>query len=134
MVSEEEDSSDESLHEEEVGIDHTPVTEQTREEPDNVAIQSEEDEPHYYSMSEDISEDEEEEMDTFGKLSRPLKRERDGSSSEDDIPLAELSKRLKFRAERQRELQSGSSDDDVPLAELARHIQTQYDEETGSDE
>ena len=134
VVSEEEDSSDELLHEEEVGIDHTPVTEQTREEPDNVAIQSEEDEPHYYSMSEDISEDEEVEMDTFGKLSRPLKRERDGSSSEDDIPLAELSKRLKFRAERQRELQSGSSDDDVPLAELARPTQTQDDEETGSDE
>ena len=72
VVSKEEDSSDELLNEE-VGVDHAPVTEHTREEPvgqdqGNVAIQSEEDEPHYSSMSESISEDEGEEMGTFGKL------------------------------------------------------------------
>ena len=36
MASEEEDSPDELLNEEEVGVDHALVTEQTREEPDNV--------------------------------------------------------------------------------------------------
>ena len=35
---------------------------------------------------------------------RPLKRERERSSSEEDIPLAELSKRLKLRNDRQREI------------------------------
>ena len=33
-----------------------------------------------------------------------MKRQREGSSSEDDIPLAELSKRLKLRATREKEL------------------------------
>ena len=53
------------------------------------------------SMDEALSEKSSEEaMD----LMRPLKRERERSSSEEDIPLAELSKRLKLRNDRQREI------------------------------
>ena len=70
------------------------------------------------SNSERIVEERSEEgMD----LIRPLKRWREGSSSEDDIPLAELSKRLKMREDTQREIEEAwSSEDDVPLAELRR--------------
>ena len=39
-------------------------------------------------------------------LVRPLKRQRAGSTSEEDIPLAELSKRLKLRNARQKEIES----------------------------
>ena len=70
------------------------------------------------SKDEDIAEDRrEEDMD----LIRPLKREREGSSSEEDIPLAELSKRMRMREDIQREIEEAwSSEDDVPLADLRR--------------
>ena len=55
----------------------------------------------FYSMDEESEGDgEEETMD----LIRPFKRVRGGSSSEEDIPLAELSKRLRLRSERQNEI------------------------------
>ena len=76
-----------------------------QEDPDDQITQGEE---KYYSMSEDESEAEEEDMDTRQQLSRPMKRQRDGSSSEDDIPLAELSRRIKRRNERQEEMNAAS--------------------------
>ena len=60
---------------------------------------------NFYSMSEELDM-EEENMDIPEDLIRPLKRQRDGSSSEDDIPLAELSKRLRTRSTRQAEIEA----------------------------
>ena len=75
----------------------------------------------FYSMSED-SGDHDEEMDTLQRLTRPLKRQREGSSSEDDIPLAELSRRLKRRNTNQEEVEDMVSEDDIPLAELSKRL------------
>ena len=74
-----------------------------------------------YSMSED-SGDHDEKMDTLQRLTRPLKRQREGSSSEDDIPLAELSRRLKRRNTNQEEVEDMISEDDIPLADLSKRL------------
>ena len=55
------------------------------------------------SSSEDEEEMGNEQADPKERMKRLVKREREGSSSEDDIPLAELQKRLKYRSKRQRE-------------------------------
>ena len=71
------------------------------------------------------SDSEENCMDTGQDLVRPLKRQREGSSSEEDIPLAELSKRLKLRQAREQEV--GLIEPRVikhtnPLSRLLGHI------------
>ena len=75
----------------------------------------------FYSMSEN-SEDHDDKMDTLQRLTRPLKRQREGTSSEDDIPLAELSRRLKRRNTNQEEIEDMMSEDDIPLAELSKRV------------
>ena len=47
--------------------------------------------------SEDSSSSESEGGDPLSKIAKRYRRERDGSSDEEDIPLAELSGRLKAR-------------------------------------
>ena len=81
------------------GVDHGSGTEHHGVDHDRDTDQMSESQ----QMSEEMEEvRNEENMD----LMRPLKRQRAGSTSEEDIPLAELSKRLKLRNARQKEIES----------------------------
>ncbi len=62
------------------------------------------DDDEYFSVDTEASPDSDVDMIPFEELARPLKRQREGSSDEEDIPLAELSRRLNMRKAHQRDL------------------------------
>ena len=79
---------------------HTPSLFESR--PEDVA--EKEDEENFFSMGSMSSDEGEMDDNPLQPLARTLKRQREGSSSEDDIPLAELSRRLKMRKSNEDEI------------------------------
>ena len=73
------------------------------EDPDAEDTQIMKSNDEYLSMSDEL-QTVEEDMELPNELIRPLKRQREGTSSEDDIPLSELRKRLKIKRTRQKEV------------------------------
>ena len=85
--------------------DITPQNENdyVAEDPEAENTQEMKSNDEFLSMSDEI-QTVEEDMELPNELIRPLKRQREGTSSEDDIPLSELRKRLKIRRTRQKEV------------------------------
>ncbi|MES9884949.1 MAG: hypothetical protein ABW185_29245, partial [Sedimenticola sp.] len=93
------------------------------------------------SESEDEGEESDHEDSPLSKVAQKYVRERDNSDDEDNIPLMELAKRLRWRKQRMAEQELGhsedsDSEDDIQLNKLAKRLKhrktkSQQDRNTG---
>ena len=124
----------ENIYDKEIEVDEE--VEQSIETPEQEGAYRMSDDEHKEDAQDMSSNDEsepmsdgsrnvEEGMEIPNELIRPLKRERSGTSSEDDIPLAELRKRIKIRRAREREI--------AALKRIRNQSFTKKTEENGED-